>query len=89
VRCSLLGLLLSVLALPAPLAAETGTAAWLRYACLRDPTVRQRHDALPVPTKNSITAQKMIRNTHGTPVPLLRCRICSTIDRRLHLQENR
>ena len=50
VRCSLLGLLLSVLALPAPLAAETATAAWLRHACLRDPSVRQRCDALPATT---------------------------------------
>jgi hypothetical protein len=50
VRCSLLGLFLSVLVLPAPRAAETGTAAWLRYACLRDPAVRASYDALPAST---------------------------------------
>jgi alpha-glucuronidase len=47
VRYFLFTLFLGVLALPAPLAAETGAAAWLRYAYLRDPAVRARYNALP------------------------------------------
>jgi len=38
---------LSVLALPVPVAAETGYDAWLRYAALGEGAVKQRYDLLP------------------------------------------
>jgi alpha-glucuronidase len=46
-KYSLLGLLLSMLLLQNPVAAETGYSAWLRYAPIENQVARRRYDAMP------------------------------------------